>query len=785
MARPGSGYEYEHVQPHSPLGTPFAGTPALSRRESFEYHPSPAASTTRLVGREQMRRDSSASGGLARLRPTLDRNHTTFYNGSSTNLAGSNRASSPDYMIPERDSYDEDPEKNPFIDEEGEASTVAGSTPGSKFGFDNRFSSSSSFGQRYHDDEYTIQKLNKHDDVDLLPAWKRRLHRLAPLFTIIAVGAYFTYFAFRIIFTISAQRAYHKVYIMAWLFIGAEFLVALPSFFHQVYSLLAFKGRKRPQLRVTGEIVPTVDVFVTCCKEDVDVVIDTARAACDVDYPTDRFRVVVLDDGADPELKKAMEDLSYQYSNAYYFARVKVKGVPHHAKAGNLIGGTDFVTKLPGGAGEYIAALDADMIPERDWLRALLPHCLKDPKMALACPPQLFYNVPENDMLVQSLDPFVHVMEPIKDACGVAWCTGSGYVIRRSALEAIGGWPIGTLAEDTFTSSMLLGQGWRTAYVHEGLQYGTVPDTYTGHLKQRTRWTLGTLQSALKQRFCLYGKMVEQMTFYQRLSGFVFTIDAFFKIFLLISLVTIPIVLISGGRLVAYSTDNQLRWQIRLSFISFIAMRINEWVNFLPSGYRLAMRDGGSMLWMAPYHAKTVIQSFILPSWLGGKSMAFTTSGSIKDALNERDAATRAPMWRRLKVILWDCSAYQHLLYILFVIAAVALSTTHAFLDNHDANSILTYLVTHAFFPPMLWLISMTAFCIPIRYAIAPPTMPDREELLDRDPKSGVAHPKEYWKKQRWGKKHFWHEAELVFTVAYTIFIFVISFIIKDTQIAS
>ncbi|KAF1348178.1 nucleotide-diphospho-sugar transferase [Delphinella strobiligena] len=648
---------------------------------------------------------------------------------------------------------------------------------------DNRFSSTSSFGQKFNDTEYVIAELAKHDDVALLAPWKRKLHRMAPLFTLVALGGYYVYYAFRIYYTVEAQRAYGKTFPMAWVFIGAEFLVTVPTFFHQVYSLLGFRGRKRPQLRLEGQAAPTIDAFITCCKEDVDVVLDTARAACDNDYPTDRFRVIVLDDGADPELKKGMEDLSYQYPNAYYFARVKVKGQPHHAKAGNLIGGTDFVTKLPGGPGEFIAALDADMIPERDWLRALIPHLLRDPLMALACPPQLFYNVPDNDMLVQSLDPFVHVMEPIKDACGVAWCTGSGYIIRRSALDDIGGWPTGTLAEDTFTSSKLLGRGWKTAYVHEGLQFGTVPDTYTGHLKQRTRWTLGTLQSALQQRFCLYGDLVKKMTFYQRLSGCVFSIDAFFKVFLIISVLTIPIVLISGGQLVAYSTINDLRWQIRLAFICFALLRIQEYVNFLPSGYRLAQRDGGSMLWMAPYHARTVLQSFLLPKWLGGKPMAFTTSGSIKDSLNERDAANRAPVWRRLKVILWDCDAWVHLLYVMFVIAAVTLSIYHAFHDRHTVNGKLLYLVTHVGFPPMLWLVALTAFCIPIRYALFPPSMPDREELLDRDPKTGVAHPKEYWKKQRWGKNHFWHELEIFFLCAYAIFIFVISFIITDEAV--
>jgi len=131
--------------------------------------------------------------------------------------------------------------------------------------------------------------------------------------------------------------------------------------------MLSVRGRKRPKLRLRGLEVPTVDVFITCCKEDIDVILDTTRAACTVNYPADCFRVIVLDDGKDGELEKAVNDLSLQYPNLYYYARAKIPGVPHHFKAGNLRGGTDFITKLEGGAGEFIAALDADMIPEPHW----------------------------------------------------------------------------------------------------------------------------------------------------------------------------------------------------------------------------------------------------------------------------------------------------------------------------------------------------------------------------------------------------------------------------------
>lgn len=228
MARPhSSGYDYEHIQPHSPLaGTPFGGTPALSRRGSFEYHPSPAASTTNLVNRTSMNGRDNYNAGLQRLRPTLDKNHSTYYNGSQTNLNGSEM----DYMIPESDLSDEDK-----MYEEDSSSTIIGSTPDMKH--DNRFSSTSSFGQKYSDTEYVIAELAKHDDNALISPWKRRLHRMAPLFTIAALGGYYVYYAFRIYYTVEAQRAYGKVFPMAWVFIVAECLVTGEST-ERTYPLL-------------------------------------------------------------------------------------------------------------------------------------------------------------------------------------------------------------------------------------------------------------------------------------------------------------------------------------------------------------------------------------------------------------------------------------------------------------------------------------------------------------------------------------------------------------------
>jgi len=90
------------------------------------------------------------------------------------------------------------------------------------------------------------------------------------------------------------------------------------------------------------------------------------------------------------------------------------------------------------------------------------------------------------------------------------------------------------------------------------------------------------------------------MSLFQRLSGFVYTISALFTIFLTFSLLTMPIVLISGGTLIAYATDDQLRLLARLCSVALLTNRMNEWIMTLPAGYRIGQRDAGATMWMAP-----------------------------------------------------------------------------------------------------------------------------------------------------------------------------------------
>ncbi|KAL1862688.1 hypothetical protein VTK73DRAFT_6691 [Phialemonium thermophilum] len=624
----------------------------------------------------------------------------------------------------------------------------------------------------------SIARLHDRDDVDIWKGWKRHVFRLAPFLTILSTGCYLLYLGYRIFCLVSAQNFQHRKYPQAWVFVAVELAVAIPSLMHNLWTVWAMKKRKRPKLRLTGENVPTVDVFVTCCKEDDDVILDTVRGACDVDYPRNRFRVVVLDDGASKSLEASVQHLAATvYPNLYYAARPKYPGVPHHFKAGNLNYGLELVRNFPGGAAQFMAALDADMIPERDWLRAVLPHLLIDPRVGLACPPQLFYNTPPSDPLAQSLDFFVHVIEPIKDALGVAWCTGSGYVARREALDEIGNFPLGSLAEDVATSTLMLGRGWKTAYVHEPLQFGTVPEDYGGHVKQRTRWAIGTVDTSFKLKFCLWGDKVRQMTPAQRFSGFLYAMLSLYTILLTVSLFAVPVVLVMNKPLVAYRDNDQLRWLIRACFAATISNRICEFALFVPAGYHTGQRGSRYQLWMSPYIALCLIRSFMLPRWLGGQTQAFKPTGSLQSALHERDPKARKNMARRLWTILFNYLGVFHLGFVYLTLVGVVITTFRCFTVETTVKDVLLCLITHAFWPPVTFLFLCSSLWTPISYAIDPPSMPDREDLLVRDPKTGVAHPTRESKKIAFGGQAAWFELEYSASTAYMVLIFVASFL--------
>jgi cellulose synthase/poly-beta-1,6-N-acetylglucosamine synthase-like glycosyltransferase/peptidoglycan/xylan/chitin deacetylase (PgdA/CDA1 family)/spore germination protein YaaH len=75
---------------------------------------------------------------------------------------------------------------------------------------------------------------------------------------------------------------------------------------------------------------------------------------------------------------------------------------------------------------------------------------------------------------------------------------------RRESLSAVGGYRSDTLAEDMDLTWRVRTAGWRIAAEPAAVAYTEAPDTMAGLLKQRFRWTYGTLQCLWKHRAAVF-----------------------------------------------------------------------------------------------------------------------------------------------------------------------------------------------------------------------------------------------------------------------------------------
>lgn len=171
-------------------------------------------------------------------------------------------------------------------------------------------------------------------------------------------------------------------------------------------------------------------------------------------------------------------------------------------------------------------------------------------------------------------------------------------------------------------------------------------------------------------------------------------------------------------------------------------------------------------------HTITQLKTFVFPTWLGGQLLTFVPTGSIPNHLHERSAKKRAPLQSRLRSILIKDGAIFHLFFVAFCAAAVisAIARAHQRFPEHGAQ-FGTYLLTHLGWMPMPWLFSFFACLTPIFYAVFPPTVPDREDLLIKDPLTGARYPKQSARGVTWVPELLGFEKVHIIVFVYSLYV--------------
>jgi cellulose synthase (UDP-forming) len=299
---------------------------------------------------------------------------------------------------------------------------------------------------------------------------------LRPLIMFLSCFASMRYFYWRVSFTLNLTRPRDAIVSVLLLAAEAYGLVVLLLGYFQTVEVAT---RAQPPEATSR----TVDVYIPTYNESLDILRRTVIGALAIDYPGKR--VYLLDDGRRPEVAALASNLG-----CLYIARADNR----HAKAGNLnhaLGKTE---------GELVAIFDADHVPVRGFLKKTVSF-FEDEKVALVQSAQHFFNpdpYERNLRLTGRIAPeqsfFYHVIQPGNDFWDSAFFCGSCAVLRRSAIESIGGFKTATVTEDAHTALELHARGFASVYLPLPLAAGLATETFAAHVKQRIRWARGMAQ---------------------------------------------------------------------------------------------------------------------------------------------------------------------------------------------------------------------------------------------------------------------------------------------------
>lgn len=317
-------------------------------------------------------------------------------------------------------------------------------------------------------------------------------------------------------------------------FVIAILLMIVETYSIAVFLLNAFviadpTERPFPE-QVPIDELPTVDILIPSYNEPIDMLSITLAAALNMIYPTHLRTVVLCDDGGtdqrcnsdNPELaeKSQKRRAELQALCAELGAKYSTRARNEHAKAGNMSAALEDLD------GELVVVFDADHVPTRDFLARTVGYFNEDPKLFLVQSPHFFINPdpiqrnlelspqcpPENEMF------YTEVHRGL-DRWGGAFFCGSAAVLRRAALDSVGGFAGETITEDAETALEIHAAGWTSLYVNRAMIAGLQPETFATFIEQRGRWASGMMQMlmlknplfrkglTLPQRMCYINSM--------------------------------------------------------------------------------------------------------------------------------------------------------------------------------------------------------------------------------------------------------------------------------------
>ena len=260
-----------------------------------------------------------------------------------------------------------------------------------------------------------------------------------------------------------------------------------------LYAVLSLAGylyyrevARAPRRRQGPDEWPPVSILVPAHNEEI-VISGTIESLLHLDYPPHLMEIIIIDDSSTDRTREIVEHLMATDR------RVKLVAIPHgfggkgKSHALNL--------GLRHARHELIAVYDADNSPEPQSLRDLVRELVSDATLAAAVGKVRTLNRATNFLTRCINVEFISFQWTVQAGrwrvFRLASLPGTNYVIRREALEKVGGWDPGAIADDAELTVRLSQEGYHIRFVPYAITWEPEPQDWGVWLRQRLRWARG------------------------------------------------------------------------------------------------------------------------------------------------------------------------------------------------------------------------------------------------------------------------------------------------------
>lgn len=233
---------------------------------------------------------------------------------------------------------------------------------------------------------------------------------------------------------------------------------------------------------------PKVSIHVPCYNEPPHMVIETLDALARLDYPN--FEVLVVDNNTkDETVWKPLEEHCAKLGARFRFFHLP-------SWPGYKAGALNFALSQTDVHASIIGVIDSDYVVNPDWLRSTVSYFEKQ-DVAFVQAPQDYRDGGESPfkrMCYWEYAGFFHIGMVQRNERNAIIQHGTMTLIRKTAMQKIGGWAEWCICEDAELGLRLFENNFDSVYMNHSFGRGLIPDDFAAYKTQRFRWAYGAVQ---------------------------------------------------------------------------------------------------------------------------------------------------------------------------------------------------------------------------------------------------------------------------------------------------